>query len=44
MLDQYIVPGIVNLYAHYAVSPEIGDWTLRFQYDLFGSFAGIKKK
>ncbi len=44
MLDQYISPGIVNIYSYYAVSDEIGDWTLRFQYDLWGGFAGIKKK
>lgn len=44
MLDQYVVPGIVNIYAYYAVNPKIGDWTLRFQYDLWGGFAGIKKK
>lgn len=44
MLNQYICPGIVNLYSYYAVSDVIGDWTLRFQYDLWGGFAGIKKK
>jgi peptide/nickel transport system substrate-binding protein len=44
MLDQYVVPGIVNLYTYYAVSDKIGDWTLRFQYDLWGNFAGIKQK
>jgi ABC-type transport system substrate-binding protein len=44
MLDQYICPGIVNIYTYYAVSDEIGDWTLRFQYDLWGGFAGIKRK
>jgi peptide/nickel transport system substrate-binding protein len=44
MLDQYICPGIVNIYSYYAVSPVIGDWTLRFQYDLWGGFAGIKRK
>jgi len=43
-LDQYVGPGVVNLYTYYAVSDEIGEWTLRFQYDLFGGFAGIKKK
>lgn len=44
MLDQYIAPGIVNIYAYYAVSNKIGDWTLRFQYDIWGNFAGIKQK
>jgi peptide/nickel transport system substrate-binding protein len=44
MLDKYICPGIVNIYSYYAVSDQIGDWTLRFQYDLWGGFAGIKKK
>jgi peptide/nickel transport system substrate-binding protein len=44
MLSQYICPGIVNIYSYYAVSDQIGDWTLRFQYDLWGGFAGIKKK
>jgi peptide/nickel transport system substrate-binding protein len=44
MLDKYVCIGIVNLYTHYAVSDKVGDWTLRFQYDLFGGFAGIKKK
>jgi hypothetical protein len=34
----------VNIYSYYAVSDQIGDWTLRFQYDLWGGFAGIKKK
>lgn len=43
-LDQYICPGIVNLYTYYAVSDEVGDWTLSFQYDLYGGFAGMKKK
>jgi peptide/nickel transport system substrate-binding protein len=43
MLGQYIAPGIVNIYSYYAVSPVIGDWTLRFQYDLWGGFAGIKR-
>jgi peptide/nickel transport system substrate-binding protein len=43
-LDQYVGPGIVNIYTYYAVAPEIGDWTLRFQYDLYGGFAGIKRK
>jgi peptide/nickel transport system substrate-binding protein len=44
MLNQYICPGIVNIYSYYAVSDVIGDWTLRFQYDLWGGFAGIKRK
>ena len=44
MLDQYICPGIVNIYSYYAVSDVIGDWTLRFQYDLWGGFAGIQRK
>jgi ABC-type transport system substrate-binding protein len=44
MLNQYICPGIVNIYSYYAVSAGIGDWTLRFQYDLWGGFAGIKRK
>ncbi|OGN98601.1 MAG: hypothetical protein A2Y58_05140 [Chloroflexi bacterium RBG_13_51_52] len=44
MLDQYIAPGIVNIYSYYAVSSDIGDWTLRFQYDLWGGFAGIQRK
>jgi peptide/nickel transport system substrate-binding protein len=44
MLNQYICPGIVNIYSYYAVSSGIGDWTLRFQYDLWGGFAGIKRK
>jgi peptide/nickel transport system substrate-binding protein len=44
MLDQYIVPGIVNIPQYYAVSPQIGDWTIRYSYDLWGSFAGMKKK
>jgi len=43
-LDQYICPGVVNVYTYYAVSDDIGDWTLSFQYDLYGGFAGIKKK
>jgi ABC-type transport system substrate-binding protein len=43
-LDQYVGPGVVNPYTYYAVSDEIGEWTLRFQYDLWGGFAGIKKK
>jgi peptide/nickel transport system substrate-binding protein len=43
-LNQYICPGIVNIYSYYAVSDVIGDWTLRFQYDLWGGFAGINKK
>ena len=43
-LDKYVGPGICNLYTYYAVSDDIGDWTLRFQYDLWGGFAGIKKK
>jgi peptide/nickel transport system substrate-binding protein len=43
-LDEYICPGIVKLYTYYAVSDTVGDWTLRFQYDLFGGFAGINKK
>ena len=43
MLDRYVCPGIVKLYTNYAVSDEIGEWTLRFQYDLYGNFAGIKK-
>jgi peptide/nickel transport system substrate-binding protein len=44
MLDQYVCPGIVNIYSYFAVSDKIGDWTLRFQYDLWGGFAGMKKK
>jgi peptide/nickel transport system substrate-binding protein len=44
MLDQYIVPGIVNIPQYYAVSPQVGDWTIRYSYDLWGSFAGMKKK
>jgi peptide/nickel transport system substrate-binding protein len=44
MLDQYVAEGIVNLWNYYAVSDEIGEFTLRFQYDIWGSFAGIKKK
>ncbi len=44
MLDQYAAPGIVNIYSYYAVSDDIGDWTLRFQYDIWGGFAGIKRK
>ena len=43
-LDQYVGPGICALYTYYAVSDTIGEWTLRFQYDLWGGFAGIKKK
>lgn len=43
-LDQYVCCGIVNLYTYYAVSGDIGDWTLRFQYDLWGGFAGINRK
>ena len=44
MLNSYVIPGIANIYTYYAVSNIIGDWTLRFQYDLWGGFAGIKKK
>jgi peptide/nickel transport system substrate-binding protein len=44
MLDQYICPGIENIYSYYGVSDVIGDWTLRFQYDLWGGFAGIERK
>jgi peptide/nickel transport system substrate-binding protein len=44
MLEQHVVPGIVNLYSYFAVSDKIGDWTLRFQYDIWGNFAGIKQK
>jgi peptide/nickel transport system substrate-binding protein len=44
MLNQYIAPGIVNIYTYYAVGDEIGDWTLRFQYDIWGGFCGIKRK
>ncbi len=44
MLGQYIVPGIVNIPQYYAVSPQMGDWTIRYSYDLWGSFAGMKKK
>jgi len=43
-LDQYVCPGIVKLYTYYAVSDEVGDWTLRFQYNIYGGFAGMKKK
>ena len=44
LFSKYVIPGIANLYTYYAVSDQIGDWTLRFQYDLWGGFAGIKKK
>jgi peptide/nickel transport system substrate-binding protein len=43
-LDQYICPGIVKLYSNYAVSDEVGEWTLRFQYNIYGGFAGMKKR
>jgi len=43
-LDKYVCPGIVKLYQNYAVSDDIGEWTLRFQYNIYGGFAGIKKK
>jgi ABC-type transport system substrate-binding protein len=43
-LDQYICPGIVKLYSYYAVSDQVGDWTLRFQYNIYGGFAGMKKR
>ena len=43
-LDQYVCPGIVKLYQNYAVSDQVGEWTLRFQYNIYGGFAGIKKK
>ena len=44
MLDQYVCPGVVNLYTYYAVGPGVGEWIYRFQYDLFGNFAGIQHK
>jgi peptide/nickel transport system substrate-binding protein len=44
LFSKYVIPGIANIYTYYAVSDKIGDWTLRFQYDLWGGFAGIKKK
>jgi peptide/nickel transport system substrate-binding protein len=44
LFSKYVIPGIANIYTYYAVSNDIGDWTLRFQYDLWGGFAGIKKK
>jgi len=44
LFTKYVIPGIANIYTYYAVSDDIGDWTLRFQYDLWGGFAGIKKK
>ena len=43
-LDQWVCPGIVKLYQNYAVSDEVGEWTLRFQYNIYGGFAGIKKR
>lgn len=43
-LDRYVCPGVVYLYPYYAVSDKIGEFTLRFQYDLWGNFAGIKKR
>lgn len=43
-LDEYICPGIVKLYQNYAVSDEVGEWTLSFQYNIYGGFAGIKKR
>ena len=42
-LDEYVSPGIVYLFPYYAVSDVIGEFTLRFQYDLWGNFAGIKQ-
>jgi len=44
MLDQYIVPGIVNIPTYYAIGIDVGEWTVRYSYDLWGSFAGMKKK
>jgi peptide/nickel transport system substrate-binding protein len=44
LFSKYVILGIANIYTYYAVSDKIGDWTLRFQYDLWGGFAGIKKK
>jgi ABC-type transport system substrate-binding protein len=43
-LDQYICPGIVKLYTYYATSDEVGEWTLRFGYGIYGAYAGMKKK
>jgi len=43
-LNQYVCPGIVKLYSYYAVSDEVGEWTLSFQYNIYGGFAGIKKR
>jgi peptide/nickel transport system substrate-binding protein len=42
--DRYMCPGVVNLYTYYAVSDQVGEWTLRYQYDIYGGFAGMIKK
>ena len=43
-LDQWVCPGIVKLHQNYAVSDVVGEWTLKDQYNLYGGFAGMKKR
>jgi peptide/nickel transport system substrate-binding protein len=43
-LNQYVVPGVVNIPTYYAVGPGVGDWTIRNSYDIGGALAGIKKQ
>jgi len=43
-LDEYVSPGVVYLFPYYAVSDVIGEFTLQYQYDVWGNFAGIKKR
>jgi ABC-type transport system substrate-binding protein len=43
-LDKYVVPGVVNIPTYYAVSPDVGEWTIRNSYDIGGALQGIKKK
>lgn len=43
-LDQYVCPGVVYLPPYYAVGDNIGEFVLRYQYDLWGNFAGIQKR
>jgi hypothetical protein len=43
-LDEYVCPGVVYLPTYYAVSDKVGECTLSLKYDLWGKFAGIKRK
>ena len=42
-LDEYVCPGIVYLFPYYAVSDIVGEFTLQYQYDLWGNLAGVKQ-